>query len=207
MFYIFGSGGFAKEVFQIIEESDLSNRFKGFIEPDALLKKKNSSSLLGFEILPLSSISLKSSMLISIGDGQLRRKIVEEELSLDLLFPNIIHPKAIVSKWVELAEGAIICAGVIITVDVKIGRFAQLNLNTTIGHDCQIGDYFTSALGVHVSGNCTIGDFVYIGTGAVIKQGITICSNVTIGMGAVVTKDITEPGTYIGSPARKLEKK
>jgi sugar O-acyltransferase (sialic acid O-acetyltransferase NeuD family) len=206
MTYIFGSGGFAKEVFQIIEESGLQDVFKAFVEPDVLLKKKISSSLLSFEVLPLSNIDSNSSILISVGDGQLRRKIVEEELPGNLLFPNIIHPKAIVSKWVDLAEGTIICAGTIITVDVKIGRFAQLNLNTTIGHDCLIGDFFTTAPGVHVSGNCVIGDFVYLGTGAVIKQGITICSNVTIGMGAVVTKDITEPGTYVGAPAKKLLK-
>ena len=41
-----------------------------------------------------------------------------------------------------------------------------------------------------------------------IKQHVTITHHVTLGMGAVVTKDITEPfTTWIGNPARKLEKK
>lgn len=33
---------------------------------------------------------------------------------------------------------------------------------------------------------------------------ITICNFVTIGAGAVVVKDITEPGTYVGNPIKKI---
>jgi len=33
---------------------------------------------------------------------------------------------------------------------------------------------------------------------------VSICDDVVIGAGAVVTKDITEPGTYVGNPTRKL---
>jgi sugar O-acyltransferase (sialic acid O-acetyltransferase NeuD family) len=207
MSYIFGSGGFAKEVYQIINESGLDSNFKGFIESDDLLIHKNNSNLLSFSVFPLSKIANNSAIYIAVGDSFLRKKIVFEELTNKFDYPNLIHPKTIISNWVNLSDGTIICAGTIITVDVKMGRFAQLNLNTTIGHDCVIGDFFTTAPGVHISGNCLIGHNVYVGSGAVIKQGISICDNVTIGMGAVITKDITEPGTYIGSPARKLEKK
>jgi len=33
---------------------------------------------------------------------------------------------------------------------------------------------------------------------------VTVCDDVVIGAGAVVTKDITEPGTYVGNPAKKI---
>ena len=33
---------------------------------------------------------------------------------------------------------------------------------------------------------------------------VTVCDDVVIGAGSVVTKDITEPGTYVGNPARRL---
>ena len=46
-----------------------------------------------------------------------------------------------------------------------------------------------------------IGNGVSIGTNATILP-VTICDRVVIGAGAVVTKDITEPGIYIGNPAR-----
>jgi len=34
----------------------------------------------------------------------------------------------------------------------------------------------------------------------------TICDHAVIGAGAVVTKDITEPGIYVGNPARLLRR-
>ena len=102
-------------------------------------------------------------------------------------------------------EVIVICAGCILTTNIKIGDHAHLNLNTTIGHDCTIENYFTTAPGVNVSGNCNISDYVYIGTNASLRQKLTICSNVTIGLNAGVVKDIKEPGTYVGVPAKILK--
>jgi UDP-3-O-[3-hydroxymyristoyl] glucosamine N-acyltransferase len=99
----------------------------------------------------------------------------------------------------------VICAGSIITTNVKIGRHAHINLITTIGHDCSIGDYFTTAPGVQISGNVLIEDRVYFGTRSCIKQKISVCDDVTIGMNSGVIKDIKEPGTYIGTPAKKIK--
>jgi acetyltransferase-like isoleucine patch superfamily enzyme len=48
-----------------------------------------------------------------------------------------------------------------------------------------------------------IGNHVSIGSNATILP-VSICDAVVIGAGAVVTKDITEPGKYVGNPARKV---
>ena len=48
-----------------------------------------------------------------------------------------------------------------------------------------------------------IGNKVSIGSNATILP-VSICDRVVVGAGAVVTKDITEPGTYVGNPAKKL---
>jgi acetyltransferase-like isoleucine patch superfamily enzyme len=48
-----------------------------------------------------------------------------------------------------------------------------------------------------------LGDRVSVGTNATVMP-VTVCDDVVIGAGAVVTKDITEPGTYVGNPARRL---
>lgn len=77
---------------------------------------------------------------------------------------------------------------------------------TTIGHDCIIGDYFTTAPNVSISGTCRIGDYVYFGTTSCVKEKITICSDVTIGMMAAVVKDISVSGTYVGTPAKLIER-
>ncbi len=46
---------------------------------------------------------------------------------------------------------------------------------------------------------------VFIGTNVTLAAGITICPDVVIGSKANVRKSITEPGVYIGNPARKIQ--
>lgn len=204
---IAGTGGISKEVLCLIMDLGRCDDVIGFIEPDFILDEGNlPSEILGKPVLPYSKVDPeKHCVTIAIGDSGIREKAITQ-LPKGVEFISLIHPAAVISKWVTLGEGAIVCAGTIITCDINIGKHAQLNLNTTIGHDCNIGDFFTTAPGVNISGNCTFGDHVYFGTSSSIKQGVSLIGDVTIGMGAVVTKDIKEPGVYIGSPARKLIK-
>jgi acetyltransferase-like isoleucine patch superfamily enzyme len=51
----------------------------------------------------------------------------------------------------------------------------------------------------------TIGNGVSIGTNATIMP-VNICDLAVVGAGAVVTKDISEPGFYVGNPARLLRR-
>ncbi len=91
--------------------------------------------------------------------------------------------------------------------DSIIGKGTKIDNLVHTGHNTQIGENCLLACGVKLGGSTTIGDNCFIGMNAVTKQGIKIANNVTIGMGAVVTKDITEPNTtWVGNPARKLEK-
>ena len=45
---------------------------------------------------------------------------------------------------------------------------------------------------------------VFIGTNVTLAAGITICPDVIIGSKANVRKSITEPGVYVGNPARRI---
>jgi len=205
---IIGTGGFAREVLTyIIDIFELNSIMYSkkicFLEKDELCNNEN---IMGIEVIPESNFDPnKYVVVIGVGDPIIRKKIVEKYPS-NTEYCTLVHPSAIVTNWVQLSEGAIICPGVVLTCNIKIGKHAHLNLNTTIGHDCKIGDYFTTAPATNISGNCEIGDCVYFGTNSAIKQGISICNNVTIGMGAVVTKNIIEPGIYIGNPLKILIK-
>ena len=46
---------------------------------------------------------------------------------------------------------------------------------------------------------------VFIGTNVTLAAGIRICNGTIIGTKANVRKDITEPGVYIGNPARRIK--
>lgn len=192
---LIGAGGFADEV-----KGHMGNmNMKCFVD-DSYYKPNNDN------VYRLSEFdSSKYQVLIAIGDGSARRKIVER-LPLDTEYFTFIHPSAIFLHNVEIGEGSIVCANSIVTTNCKIGKHSHLNLMTTIGHDCIIGDYFTTAPNVSISGTCRIGDCVYFGTTSCVKEKVTICSDVTIGMMAAVVKDISISGTYVGTPAKLIER-
>jgi len=104
---------------------------------------------------------------------------------------------------------------------VQIGNSTKVQSHSficelvTIGDNCFIGhgvmfinDLF--AKGGPAMGDKTlwretkIGDNVSIGSNATILP-VAICDNVVIGAGAVVTKNITQPGIYVGNPAKKIK--
>ncbi len=206
---VFGAGGFGKEtICYLIDSLAKSNQriedIAVFVVDDEWY---TSRTVMGINVIPKSKFSANDyEVLVAIGDP-LKRKIIVESLPSNTRYLTLVHPRAIVSKYVEIGEGSIITPGVIITAEIKIGKHAQLNLNTTVGHDCILGDYFTSAPGVNISGNCYIDDCVYFGTNSSIREKLKVCKNAIIGMGAIVLKDISDEGIYVGNPAKKLERK
>lgn len=203
---IFGAGGFGREVLCCLIDSlpglNIGKDVCFMVSDDSTAE----GEINGVKVIPFSSFHPeKHQILIAVGDPQARKKIVSA-FPAETTYASIIHPSVVISKWVEIGEGSIITAGSILTCNIRLGRHTHLNLHTTIGHDCSTGDFFTTAPGANISGNCEFGDCDYIGTNASLRQGLSICSNVTIGMGAVVLKSISEQGTYIGNPLKKLEK-
>ncbi|MBO9731670.1 MAG: acetyltransferase [Chitinophaga sp.] len=204
---IIGAGGHGRETLcAVIDGMDSAQDIRDiacFMVDDEYYDE---TTIMGIEVIPSSKFDAALyDVVVAIGDPATRKKIVER-LPADTTYATIIHPSAIISEWVEIGEGSIISAGVIITCNIKIGKHVHLNTRTTVSHDCILGDFFTAALGVSISGNCQLGSGVYLGTHAAIKQKITVTDNVTIGMGGVVVKDIQEAGVYVGVPVQKLVK-
>jgi len=197
--YIFGSAGFAKEVWTICNRQGIIVNY--FVDKNNIGKK-----VCNIPIIPDDKYDAKYNAIIALGNPNLRQKIAEFVEKKNGKFQTLIDPRASIldPNSIKISEGCIICAGVVITIDVFLGKHCHVNLNSTIGHDTQIGDYVTISPGVNISGNVKIGKNCYLGTNAAIKEHINICDNVTVGMGSIVVKNIEEPGTYIGIPARRI---
>jgi sugar O-acyltransferase (sialic acid O-acetyltransferase NeuD family) len=192
---LIGAGDFADEI-----KAHMGNfTMKCFV--DLKYYKPNTK-----DIHPISEFDPEEyEVIVAIGDPRDRYDIVQR-LPKETQYFTFIHPTAqILGNDVSIGKGSIICAGSILTTNIKIGDHAHLNLQTTIGHDCEIGNYFTSAPGVKISGNCRIYDCVYMGTNSSTKQKISIHSFSVIGLNAGVTKNINEPGVYVGTPALKIK--
>ena len=155
--------------------------------------------------LPLSNFNPEEyEVLVAVGDSQLRKKIVDS-LPSQTKFFTFIHPTAqVMCNDVIIGEGSFIGANSILTTNIILGKHAILNRGNHIGHDSTIGDYFSAMPGAIVSGNVVIGKNVYIGTNSSIREKLCISNNVKIGLNGGVVKDITEPGIYVGTPAKKI---
>lgn len=198
---IFGAGGFAKETYWLARQC--GQDVAAFIDiHSGICCDVNVTTVDFFD--PNEHMAI-----VAVGNITLRKKIVEEIISNfgENVFTTLIAPSANIMSHIKIGQGSIICANCVLTGDITIGPWSQLNLATTIGHDTNVGAFFTTAPGVHISGNVTANDLVYFGTNASTTEGISICNDVIIGAGACVTKNIIESGTYVGVPAKKLEKK
>jgi len=119
-----------------------------------------------------------------------------------------IGSNCFIGPFVEIQEGAIIGNDCKIQSHTFICDLVNIGDGCFIGHGVMfVNDKFSiggPARGDRsLYGSTTIGNNVSIGSNATILP-IKICDGVVIGAGAVVTKDISEPGTYIGNPAKKL---
>jgi sugar O-acyltransferase (sialic acid O-acetyltransferase NeuD family) len=200
---IFGAGGFAKEVFWLANQCGQ--------EVDAFIDVHAGGHCCGIKIENENYFDrTKHKAIVAVGNPITRQKItipLVQRYGMGI-FTSLISPFAnIMADNVDIGMGTVICANCILTCDIKLGNFAQLNLATTIGHDTTAGDFFTTAPGVHVSGKVVAGHRVYMGTNSSTVENISICDDVTVGAAACVSKDITESGIYVGVPARKMEKK
>lgn len=207
---IVGSGGCAREVKWLIEECNKVKKewnILGWIS-----KEEPGTMISGLPVLGddewIVNYKKPISVAVSVGDGKLRKKIVEYyRRNANISFPNIISPNASMSDSVKMGEGCIVSAESIFTVDIKIGNFLISNLAVTIAHDCIINDYVTLFSGAHISGNVTLGECVSVGTGANIIQGLSVGDCSFIGAGAAVVRDIPDHCTAAGVPAKPIVKK
>ena len=206
---IIGAGGFGREVKTIIDAINANSKtynFLGFYD-DTIAKGTmiNNFPILG-NLNDLNALNTTVGVLLGIGDPISKSKIIESLKNELLHFPTIIHPSVIISDDdVSIDNGCIICAGTIITCNIKIGKFVTLNLMCTVGHDTTIGDYSSFMPSVNISGEVHIEEKVYVGTGAKIINRLEIGKSTIVGAGAVVSKSLPENCTAVGIPAKPIK--
>jgi sugar O-acyltransferase (sialic acid O-acetyltransferase NeuD family) len=207
MIYVIGAGGFAREVLNIFTDLSRNKEVVAFLEENCRSKGThlNEKPVEDFSILNEKNLKNDIKLICAIATP-LRKRLIEHTRQLGYRYETAIHPSVIMSKWVSIGEGNIICAGNILTNQITLGEFVIINLACTIGHDVKIGKYTTLSPGVNVSGRVNIGDECYIGTGATIIEKVNIGNKSYIAAGAVVVSDIPENVLAVGIPAKPVRK-
>lgn len=144
--------------------------------------------------------------LVAIGRNDVRMLLLRQLEELDYQIVNIVHPRAILSKSVNVGKGSVVMAGAVINFGTILGNGVIVNTGATVDHDCAIGDGVHICPGSHLAGNVEVGDRAWIGLGASLKEGVAIGSDVMIGAGAVVIDDVQSGQTVVGVPARPIER-
>lgn len=205
--YIFGAGGSGREVASLAEQiwgAKVGIEFVVDI-PDYSRRPVNGYPInLYTELRPTSSARI----VVAVGDPSARRRIADLCAATGWQETIIVHPHAMISTSVELGLGTIICAGAILTTNIRIGRHVHINLGCTVSHDAIIDDFSTLSPGVHISGHVHIEQGAFIGTGVSIVNGsqadpLVIGENSIVAAGACVTKSVDRDSMVAGVPATR----
>lgn len=195
MIYLYGAGGHAKVIADILELKGLS--IGGYFDDDPAKKIWHYP---GFSY-PGSFDLLTDELIISIGNNTTRKKIAEKIITK---YFTAIHPTAIISAHAAIGEGTVVMGGALINADTVIGKHCIINSNAVVDHECILGNFVHISPNTTLCGNVHVGECAHIGAGAVVIQGKKIGAHSVIGAGAVVITDIPDNVVVVGNPARSI---
>lgn len=171
---ILGSGGHATVLLDLIRECHLP--IKGYVdfEENPLMKE----SYLGSDSY-LETNTYQNDVLLVNGIGSIhkpykRKGIFEKYKKLGYRFQTLVHPKAILSKDIELGEGAQIMAAAVLQTSCVIGENAIVNTGACIDHHSRIGQHAHIAPRATICGNVIVGHVAHIGPNSTLIQGVIV---------------------------------
>lgn len=201
---IIGAGGHAKVVADILLA--MRQDVLGYVDDDPLLW---GHSYLGLPVLgPIELLSVLEfdRVVCAIGANRVRHTLVERFSSIvNGRWINAIHPQAVIGRGVQLHEGVVIAAGVVVCVDTEIREHSIINTGSSVDHDCCIGAYAHVAPGSHLAGGVRVGEGSLLGVGVSVIPNITVGEWTVIGAGATAVSDIPPNVVARGTPARWSE--
>jgi sugar O-acyltransferase (sialic acid O-acetyltransferase NeuD family) len=198
---IHGAGGNTRTIIGILKSQNYVEKL--FCIDKALC---NGETILGVPVINSLEFRKEDIHLISFGDALIRASVYNNLKSNGYRIGNCISQDAIIyNSQILDTENNQIFNLAYLGPDVIIGNNNIINTYAIIEHEVVLKDNIHVAPGSVICGRVCIGNNVFIGANSVIRDKISVCDNVTIGAGSVVISEITEPGTYVGNPVRKIK--
>ncbi len=192
-FVLLGCGGHARSIANVILGNNAEAKLL-FVDQNA----RPGEQIMGFPVV--CELTSEEEICPAVGDNLLRKKLCEGRQLYSVIANN-----AFVGRESVVGEGSFLGFGAYVGPQVVIGKGTIVNTHAVIEHNVSAGCFCHFAPNSTICGAAEFGDNVFVGAGAVVQQGVKVCANVIIGAGAVVIKDITEAGTYVGVPVKRLD--
>ena len=200
-----GTGGDILDWFAELSAQGLVYRPKGFLDDD---ERKWGTEVRSLPVLgPLrSALEYPSARFVdALGSPSnfARRPDLLSAIPEDR-FLTLVHPRAHLSRTVQIGSGSLVYPHVTVSSSVRIGRHVTILANVVVNHDTVIGDYSIVASAASLSGGVRIGTCCYIGAGSHVIQGGVVGDGSLVGMGSVVIREVPPRTVVVGNPARVL---
>lgn len=201
---IFGAGGHAKEVLDILIHFYSAEELvflDNTLSQDALLWNRF-PIISNLNNLPPS----QTDFVLGVGNIRVRKILSTLALNQNLNWKGVrAHNISIGNFETKIDPTVDIMQHVSISSSAKIGKGTLLNRFVNIHHDVEIGDFCELAPNSQILGNVKIGDAVFVGAGAVLLPNIVVGDGAIIGAGAIVHRNVAAATTVVGNPAKKIK--
>lgn len=205
---IVGAGGFGRETKVLVDEINEAEptwNFLGYVDDNPNVETKEGDKILGTSDYVLG-LDPKPYVIIPIANARVRMALAEKMEKGGVPFATLIHPNVkMKGNLCTVGEGSILCDGVKLAVNSHVGRHCILNMDCGLGHDTVMDDFSSMMSQTITGGETYIGKGCYFGLRCTVINLLKITDFCTFGAGAVVVKNATEPGTYVGVPARLIK--
>lgn len=203
---VVGGGGHARVVIGLIRRL-AGYRLLGFTDPQPVAPLL-SAPYLGDDRVLRDILQAHGPCSAALGIGntgisETRVRKAEQLVDMGFELPALVSPAAVVAEDVTIGAGTVVLDAATVVTGASIGSACILNTGCIVDHDCHVGDGVHLAPGSTLCGGVEVGQLAMIGAGAVVIQYRKICERALVGAGATVTSDLSEPGVYVGLPARR----
>lgn len=203
---LFGAGGHAKVVIDIIEQQG-NYEIAGLLDDDP---KHRGARFFGYPALGTRadlraqfSAQLRHAI-VTIGNNASRAAVAALLDGEGWQFASAVHPRACIGRGVTVGPGSVVMAGCVVNADAFLGGHVIVNTGATVDHDCRIEDAVHIAPGCHLCGGVSVGSGSLLGAGSTVTPGVRIGSKAIVGAGSTVIRDVPDGAKVSGSPAQPI---
>jgi len=199
---IIGTGGMGRETLWILQAS--GREVAGFVTSD---EEQHGTTVEGAHVHGSEDRLVGwqgVEAVCAIGDPRHRRRVTQMLESEGVRFTSAIHPSAVISPYARLGDGCIVCPGVVITTQVRLGAHVIVNVHASISHDACVDDFATIGPGARITGGGYLEAGAEMGVSAAVLPRKKVGSGAVVGAGAVVLDDIPANAVAVGVPAKVI---